>query len=89
MVKFQQEHRAYKFQVAGSIVFHVAVNRQLLNIIEVCEQNCSGWVFSDFVSLQLNLWHLDPLLASALFQYPSGYKSVELLSMLDGQAMIA
>ena len=26
MVKFQQEHRAYKFQVAVSIVFHKAVD---------------------------------------------------------------
>ena len=79
MVQF---HRAYKFQVAVSIVFHKAVdptvvthppvvltyeivavytdaastlldvNRQLLNFIEVYEQNGSGWVFSNFVSLQ-------------------------------------
>ena len=41
------------------------VNRQLLNFIEVYEQNRSGWVFSNFVSLQLTLWHLDPLRASA------------------------
>ena len=28
---------------------------------EVYEQNGPGWVFSNFVSLQLTLWHLDPL----------------------------
>ena len=85
MVKFQQEHLAYKFQVVVSIVFHNAVdpavvtqppvvltsemvvvyadaapplndvNRQLLNFIEVYEQNGSGWVFSNFASLQLDL----------------------------------
>ena len=44
------------------------VNRQLLNLIEVYEQNGSGWVFSNFVSLQLSLWHLDPLRASAFAQ---------------------
>ena len=39
------------------------VNRQLLNFIEVYEHNGSGWVFSNFASLQLTLWHLDPLRA--------------------------
>ena len=100
MVKFQQDHRAYKFQVAVSIVFHnafdstvvthppvvltsemiavytdaspplVDVNRQLLNFIEVYEQNGSGWMFSNSVSLQLTLWHLDPLRASAFVPLP-------------------
>ena len=41
------------------------VNRQLLNFIEVYEHNGSGWVFSNFASLQLTLWHLDPLRANA------------------------
>ena len=40
-------------------------NRQLLNIVEIYEYNGSGWVFSHFASLQLTLWHLDPLRASA------------------------
>ena len=40
------------------------VDRQLLNFIEVYEQNVSGWVFSNFVSLQLSLCHHDPLRAS-------------------------
>ena len=43
----------------------VDVNRQLLNLIVVFEQDCRGWVFSNFVSLQLILWHLDPLRDSA------------------------
>ena len=42
----------------------IDVNRQLLSFIEVYEQNGSGWVFSNIVSLQLSLWHLDPLRAS-------------------------
>ena len=37
----------------------------LLELIEVYEHNGSGWVFFGFVSLQLTLWHLDPLRASA------------------------
>ena len=41
------------------------VNRQLLNLIEIYEHNGSGWVFSNFASLQLKLWHLDPLRARA------------------------
>ena len=46
------------------------VNRQLLNFI-VYKQNGSGWVFSNFVSLQLSLWHLDPLRASAFVPFPN------------------
>ena len=41
------------------------VDRQLLNFIEVYEHNGSDWVFPNFVSLQLSLWHPDPLRASA------------------------
>ena len=44
------------------------VYRQLLNFIEVYEHNGSGWVFSNFSSLQLTLWHLDPLRASCCSQ---------------------
>ena len=47
------------------------VNHQLLNFIEVYEQNGSGWVFSNFVSLQLSLWYLDPLRASAFVPLPN------------------
>ena len=47
------------------------VNRQLLNFIEVYEQNGSGWGFSNFVSLQLPLWHLDPLRANAFVPLPN------------------
>ena len=42
------------------------VNCQLLNFIEVYGHNGSGWVFSNFVFLQLTLWYLDPLRASAV-----------------------
>ena len=47
------------------------VNHQLLNFIEVYEQNGSGWVFSNLFSLQLSLWHLDPLRASAIVPLPN------------------
>ena len=46
------------------------VYRQLLNFIEVYEHNGSGWVFSNFASLQLTLWHLDPVRASAFVPLP-------------------
>ena len=42
----------------------------LLELIEVYEHDGSGWVFSSFVSLQLTLWHLDPLRASAFVPLP-------------------
>ena len=48
------------------------VNRQLLNIIEAYKQNGSGWVFSNFVSLQLTLRILD---------HYNGYKRAELSLM--------
>ena len=100
MVDFQQKHNAYMFQIAVGIVFHKAVdpdvvtptpvvltsemvvvyadapplndvNRELLNFIEVYEQNGSGWVFSNFVSSQLSLWHLDLFIASAVLDITS------------------
>ena len=46
------------------------VNHQLVNLVEVYEHNGSGWVFSNFSSLQLRLWHLDPLRASAFVPLP-------------------
>ena len=46
-------------------------NRQLLNFIEVYEQNVSGWIFSNFVSLQLSLCHLDSLRASGFVPLPN------------------
>ena len=47
--------------------------RHLLELIDVCEHNGSGWVFSSFVSLQLTLWQLDPLRAGAFGQYQNGF----------------
>ena len=46
------------------------VNHQLLNFIEVYQHNGSGWIFSNFASLQLTLCHLDPLRASAFVPLP-------------------
>ena len=46
------------------------VYRHLLIFIEVYEHNGSGWVFSNFASLQLTLRHLDPLGASAFVPLP-------------------
>ena len=43
---------------------------RLLKLIEVYEHNGSEWVFSSFVSLELTLWHLDPLRASAFVPLP-------------------
>ena len=53
------------------------VNRQLLNFIEVHEHNGSGRVSSKFVSLQLSLWHLDPLRASASVPLPYWIKRLK------------
>ena len=41
-----------------------------MNFIEVYEHNGSGWVFSHFAPLNLTLWHLDPLRASAFVPLP-------------------
>ena len=48
----------------------VETSRSLLELLEVYEQNGSGWVFSNFVSVKLTLWHLDPLRASAIVPLP-------------------
>ena len=48
----------------------VETSRDLLELLEVYEQNGSGWVFSNFVSMELSLWHLDPLRASAFVRLP-------------------
>ena len=52
------------------------INRQLLNLVEIYEHNGSGWVFSHFASLQLTIWHLDPLRAFVpLSQWIRGNKA--------------
>ena len=48
----------------------VETARHLLGLVEVYDHNGSEWVFSSFVSLQLALWHLDPLRASAFVPLP-------------------
>ena len=44
--------------------------RELLNFIEVFELNGPGWVYSNFQSLHLTLWQLDPLRGSAFISLP-------------------
>ena len=39
----------------------VETSCHLLELLEVYEQNGSVWVFSNFVSMELSLWHSDPL----------------------------
>ena len=46
------------------------IKRQLLNLVEIYEHNGSGLVFSHFALLQLTLWHLDPVCASAFVPLP-------------------
>ena len=46
------------------------INRQRLNLGEIYEHNGSGWVFSHFASLQLTVWHLDHIRASAFVPLP-------------------
>ena len=41
-----------------------------MNLVEIYKHNGSGWIFSNFYSLQLTLWHLDPLRASAFVPLP-------------------
>ena len=48
----------------------VETSCNILELLEVYEQNGSGWVFSNFVSMELTLWHLDPLRASAFVPLP-------------------
>ena len=48
----------------------VETSRNILELLDVYEQNGSGWVFSNFVSMELTLWHLAPLRASAFVPLP-------------------
>ena len=56
------------------------INRQLLNLVDIYEHNGSAWVFSHFASLQLTLWHLDPLPASAFVPLPRWIRDKKLLT---------
>ena len=60
------------------------VYHQLLNFIEVYEHNGSGWVFSNFASLQLTLWHLDPLCAGAFVPLPQWIQEKKALINVTG-----
>ena len=48
----------------------IAVYAPPLNFLEVIELNGSGRVFSNFQSLQLALWQLDPLRGSGFIPLP-------------------
>ena len=48
----------------------VETSRNFAELLEVYEQNGSGWVFSNFVPMELTLWHHDPLSASAFVPLP-------------------
>ena len=56
----------------------------LLELIEVYEHSGSGWVFSSFVSLQLTLWHLDPLRASTFVPLPKWIKDKHAVTNIVG-----
>ena len=58
--------------------------RHLLELIEHFELNGSGWVFSNFVSLELTLWHLDPLHASAFVPLPKWIRDNRALTNIIG-----
>ena len=62
----------------------VETSRHLLELLEVYEQNGSGWVFSNFVSLELSLWHLDPLRASAFVPLPKWIKDKRAVTNIVG-----
>ena len=52
--------------------------------MEVYEHNGSGWVFSNFASLQLTLWHLDPLRASAFVPLPKWIRDKRAVTNIIG-----
>ena len=64
------------------------VNSKLLNFIEVYEHNGSGWVFSNFASLQLTLWHLDPLCASAFVPLPRWIQAKRVVVNVTGTVAV-
>ena len=60
------------------------INRQLLNLVEIYEHNGSGWVFSHLASLQLTLWHLEPLRACAFVPLPRWIKDKKATTNIIG-----
>ena len=56
----------------------------LVELIEVYEHNGSGWVFSNFVSLQLTLWHLDQLRASTFVPLPKWIQDKHAMTNIVG-----
>ena len=66
----QANHLSALEEAVNALKLTMDVNPQLVNLVDVYEHNGSGWVFSNFASLQLTLWHLDPLRASAFVPLP-------------------
>ena len=62
----------------------VETSRCILELLEVYEQNGSVWVFSNFVSLELSLWHLDPLRASAFVPLPKWIRDKHAVTNIVG-----
>ena len=60
--------------------------RYLLELVEVYEHNGSGWVFSSFVSIELTLWYLDPLRASASVPLPKWIRGKRAVVNVTGTA---
>ena len=58
--------------------------RDLLVLVEVCEHYGSRWVFSNIASLQLTLWHLDPLPASAFVPLPKWIRDKRAVTNIIG-----
>ena len=56
----------------------------LLELIEVYEHNGSGWFFSNIVSLELSLLHLDPLRASAFVPLPKWIRDKQAVTNIVG-----
>ena len=62
----------------------VETSRHLLDLVEVYEHNGSGWVFSSFVSMELRMWHLDPLRASAFVPLPKWIRDKHAVINVEG-----
>ena len=59
-------------------------SRNILELLEVYEQNGSGWVFSNFVSMELTLWQLDPPRASAFVPLPKWIRNKHAVTNVVG-----
>ena len=67
----------------------VDVNRQILNFIEVYEPRVVQAGCFPTLFLQLTLWHLDPLRASAFVPLPDWIQTRRAFVNVEGRATIA